>query len=53
MKYHQDNRLVFIEMWTEYKSFFRKDFSPWNNLNQGLVDDWKRSNMNKYSALPA
>ena len=51
MEYHQDNGEVFIEMWTEYKSFFRKDFSPWNNLNQGLVDDWKDSNQTKYSMI--
>jgi len=25
-----------------YKDFFRKDFHPWDNQNQALVDMWKR-----------
>lgn len=51
LEYHQENGAIFQEMWREYKSFFRKDFNPWDNDNQQLVDHWKKVNANNYTAL--
>lgn len=41
-RYHRGNAPVFRQLWIDYKSFFRKDYHPWQHDNSHLVVELNR-----------